>query len=83
MDQISGEEKTMRTHEPVTAITCMSAVALLYLFFSGIQVIYLFLGKGSLPEGVSVLLLRAAGILSASVCGCDESGYGAYEPEVF
>ena len=53
MDQISGEEKTMRTHEPVTAITCMSAVALLYLFFSGIQVIYLFLGKGSLPEGVT------------------------------
>ena len=31
----------------------MSAVALLYLFFSGIQVIYLFLGKGSLPEGVT------------------------------
>ena len=53
MDQISGKEKTMRTHEPVTAITCMSAVALLYLFFSGIQVIYLFLGKGSLPEGVT------------------------------
>lgn len=53
MDQISREEKTMRTHEPVTAITCMSAVALLYLFFSGIQVIYLFLGKGSLPEGVT------------------------------
>lgn len=53
MDQISGEEKTIRTHEPVSAITCMSAVALLYLFFSGIQVIYLFLGKGSLPEGVT------------------------------
>lgn len=53
MDQISGEEKMVRTHEPVTAVTCMSAVALLYLFFSGIQVIYLFLGKGSLPEGVT------------------------------
>ena len=45
MDQISGEEKMVRTHEPVTAVTCMSAIALLYLFFCGIQVIYLFLGK--------------------------------------
>ena len=53
MDQISGEEKMVRTHEPVTAVTCMSAIALLYLFFCGIQVIYLFLGKGSLPEGVT------------------------------
>lgn len=53
MDQVSGEEKMVRTHEPVAAVTCMSAVALLYLFFSGIQVIFLFLGKGSLPEGVT------------------------------
>ena len=43
----------MWEHEPVTAVTCMSAIALLYLFFCGIQVIYLFLGKGSLPEGVT------------------------------
>lgn len=53
MDQISKDEKSVRVHEPVTAITCMSAVALLYLFFCGIQIVYLFLGKGSLPDGMT------------------------------
>lgn len=50
---ISEQELVTRNHEPVIAITCMSAVSLLYLFFSGIQVVYLFMGKGSLPEGMT------------------------------
>lgn len=50
---IAAGENHVRTREPIIAITCMGAVALLYLLFSGIQVVYLFMGKGSLPEGMT------------------------------
>lgn len=53
MELISADEKMVRTHEPIAAITCMSAVGVLYLFFCGIQIVYLFLGKGSLPDGMT------------------------------
>lgn len=50
---ISQDEKAVRTREPISAITAMTAVTLLYLFFCGIQVVYLFLGRGSLPDGMT------------------------------
>lgn len=53
MELISADEKMVRTHEPIASITCMSAVGVLYLFFCGIQIVYLFLGKGSLPDGMT------------------------------
>ena len=37
--------------EPIIAFVCMGTIGVVYLVFCGIQVIYLFLGKGSLPEG--------------------------------
>lgn len=39
--------------EPVAAITFTSLLALLYLIFCGIQVVYLFLGNMRLPEGLT------------------------------
>lgn len=50
MEGIKSDEKNVRVLEPVTAMTCMSMVALLYVFFCTIQIYYLFMGKGSLPE---------------------------------
>lgn len=37
--------------EPVIALACMGSISTVYLLFCGIQVIYLFMGKGNLPEG--------------------------------
>lgn len=48
---IKDEVKDFRTGEPILAITVTSMLSLLYLVFSGIQIIYLFLGKMQLPEG--------------------------------
>jgi len=48
---IREEVKDRRSGEPVLAITVTSLLTLLYLFFSGIQIAALFLGKLQLPEG--------------------------------
>lgn len=45
--------KEHRTGEPVIAITVTAMIALLYLVFCVIQVVYLFLGNMQLPEGVT------------------------------
>lgn len=46
----SKERKYIRKEgEPLIAITFTSLIALIYLFFSGIQVIYLFLGRMQIP----------------------------------
>lgn len=45
--------KAPRQHNPLAAISFTAMITLLYLLFCGIQVIYLFAGKGSLPEGVT------------------------------
>lgn len=42
-----------RKYNPVTAISFMGMIAVLYLMFSLVQIFYLFLAKGSLPEGVT------------------------------
>lgn len=48
---ISAECRENRNQEPVLAITVTSVLAAVYLFFCGIQIVYLFFGKGGLPEG--------------------------------
>ena len=40
-----------RTAEPLVGITFTGLISLVYLLFSAIQIIYLFAGLGSLPEG--------------------------------
>ncbi|MBO4324515.1 MAG: DUF4173 domain-containing protein [Lachnospiraceae bacterium] len=45
------EPKDARIRNPLTAITIMTVILIVYLFYCAIQVFYLFLGKGELPEG--------------------------------
>jgi hypothetical protein len=40
-----------RTHSPVIAITVNLVLLVVYLAYCGIQVVYLFLRRGTLPEG--------------------------------
>ncbi len=46
---IKEDVKDRRTGEPILAITITGLLSLLYMVFSGIQIIYLFLGKMQLP----------------------------------
>ena len=48
---IKEECKENRNQEPVLAITFTSVLAALYLVFSMIQIVYLFMGQMKLPEG--------------------------------
>lgn len=48
---LKEEVKDHRNGEPLIAITITAALSLLYLFFSWIQIVYLFLGKMQLPDG--------------------------------
>ncbi len=47
------EDKKEKTGEPLIAITFTSMLGLIYLLFSLIQVFYLFMGFGTLPDGYS------------------------------
>lgn len=42
-----------KTGEPLIAITVTIMIALLYLVFCGIQIVYLFVGKMEIPQGVT------------------------------
>lgn len=48
---VREEVKDRRNGEPLLAITVTGMLSLLYLVFSGIQIVYLFLGNMQLPEG--------------------------------
>lgn len=48
---IHDKEETHRNLEPVLAITVTSILAAVYVVFSVIQIVYLFFGKMSLPDG--------------------------------
>lgn len=50
---ISDTQKDCRTKEPVIAITVMVIVGLLYLMFCFVQIVYLFMGRGTLPSQVT------------------------------
>lgn len=43
------KEKETKRHNPFAAISFTAMIAVLYLLFCGIQVVYLFAGKGKLP----------------------------------
>ena len=48
------QDKGIRNHgNAITAITVTSILALIYGIFSIIQIVYLFLGQGTLPDGVT------------------------------
>lgn len=47
--RISSEVKDYRHQEPLIAITVLIIISIVYLFFSMIQILYLFLGKMELP----------------------------------
>lgn len=51
--EIKTEVADRRSREPLLAITVMGLVGLLYVMFCGVQVVYLFLGQGALPAGIS------------------------------
>ena len=48
---VKGECQECRKGDPVIAITVTGILSVVYLLFSGIQVIFLFFGGGKLPEG--------------------------------
>lgn len=50
---IKDTQKDCRTREPVIAITVMVIVGLLYLMFCFVQIVYLFMGRGTLPSQVT------------------------------
>lgn len=58
---IREEVKDRRNGEPVLAITVTSLLTLLYLFFSGIQIAGLFLGKLRLPYGYTYAMYAREG----------------------
>lgn len=48
---LNEKTKDHRTGQPVIAISATAVIALIYVYFCVIQVIYLFAGYGTLPEG--------------------------------
>ncbi len=50
-----------RTGEPILAITITTMLSVVYLLFSGIQIVYLFLGKMQLPEGYTYAMYAREG----------------------
>jgi hypothetical protein len=48
---INEEVVSKRNFEPLIAITVLSIISVVYLIFSVIQIVYLFLGGGELPAG--------------------------------
>lgn len=58
---IKEEVKDRRKGEPALAITVTGLLSVIYLLFSGIQIIYLFLGKMQLPEGYTYAMYAREG----------------------
>lgn len=50
---VSGEIKNRRTRNPLIAMSFLSAITVFYLLFCSIQVYYLFLRQGTLPESMT------------------------------
>lgn len=48
--KISAKEGNCAEKEPIVAIIVTGAVSMLYVLFSAVQIIYLFMGKGTLPS---------------------------------
>ena len=50
-----------RTHNPVVAITISAVLLVFYAIYSGIQIVFLFLGFGELPEGYTYAMYAHEG----------------------
>ena len=50
---ISDDAADRRVCSPFAAISFMSMIAIIYVVFCAIQIVYLFMGKGSLPWGMT------------------------------
>ena len=50
---ICDDMESVRTKSPAGAISFMAMIGFVYVVFCGIQIFYLFLGRGSLPEGMT------------------------------
>lgn len=48
---LNEKVKDHRTGQPIIAVSATAVIALIYLYFCAIQVVYLFAGYGTLPEG--------------------------------
>ncbi len=64
---LNEEVKDNRKGEPVLAITINSILTVIYLLFSGIQIIYLFMGKMELPEGYTYAMYAREGFFQLLV----------------
>ena len=51
LHNISEESGSRKKGSPVAVIAGLSMICLVYVLFSAIQIVYLFLGRGTLPEG--------------------------------
>ncbi len=61
--------KPAKRREPVTGITMVAVIDAVYVFFCGIQIIYLFANKGTLPEGYTYASYAREGFFSLlAVC---------------
>ena len=66
---LSEEVKDYRKGEPVLAITVNSLLTVIYLLFSCIQIVYLFLGKMQLPEGYTYAAYAREGFFQLLAVG--------------
>ncbi len=64
---LNEDVKDNRRGEPVLAITINSILTMIYLLFSGIQIIYLFMGKMELPEGYTYAIYAREGFFQLLV----------------
>lgn len=64
---ISDGMVNVRRHSPVAAVSFMAMVGFVYLVFCVIQIVYLFMGKGSLPLGMTYSQYARQGFSSFSL----------------
>lgn len=66
---LSSAVKDHRKGEPVLAITINGMLTVIYLLFSGIQIVYLFLGKMQLPQGYTYAAYAREGFFQLLAVG--------------
>lgn len=66
---MNGTVKDHRKGEPVLAITINGLLTVIYLLFSGIQIVYLFLGKMQLPQGYTYAAYAREGFFQLLAVG--------------
>ncbi len=67
---VREETADRRKGEPLTALAFMGSIALLYAAFCAIQIFYLFLGKGRLPEGYTYSRYARQGFFQLLFVAC-------------